>query len=147
MAIKTHSYSAKLQYSTTGAAPFTDLTDIKSITMPELERTAAEITHLESAGQWREYMRSWLNPGEIGFVGFFTKAQYSALLGLLTAGTTVAVNLLLPLIQAEATPSKMSGNGFVSGCGINEINTDDEGAITCPFKFKATGAWTFTAGT
>lgn len=147
MADKTHGYGTKLQYDADGTPPFTDLTDLRGVTPPNPERGEAEITHLESAGMAREYMASWINTGEVPFTGYYTKAQFNTLLGFLAAGTTYYWRVLFPLIGAEATNGYVAFQGFVKKVGFDEITTEDDGTIKCPFTIKTTGSMTHVPAT
>jgi hypothetical protein len=147
MATKTKSYGAKLSYVSSGTS-YTDLTDIISITLPNLERADVDLTHLESGNNYREYGGGWIEPGTIEFEGYFTKTQFSTLKATLLDGGSDGYSwkVTFPLISGESTASTLVATGYLKSIGSNAIDSSPDGRITCPFAVKVTGKPTFTAG-
>jgi hypothetical protein len=146
MATKTHPATTKLQYDADGTPPFTDLTDITSVHPPNPKRGDSKNTHLASTSRTHTYQPSWIEPGECGFVGYFTQTQFNTLLGFFNTGTEYYWRVLLPLIDAQATNAYIAFNGYVNEIGLDEIKTDSDDLIMCPFKIKVSGLPTFSAG-
>lgn len=147
MATKTKSYGTVLSYSANGSS-YTALADIYSITPSTLECGDVKLTHLESTNYTHEYGAGWIEPGTIEFGGYFTKAQFNTLVGLLGATTdNYYWKVTFPLISGESNASTYVERGHLKKVGFDEINIDDDGKITCPFSVKVTGKPTFTAGT
>lgn len=147
MATKTKSYGAVLSYSSNGSS-YTALSDLYSITPPTLEAADLKLSTLESTNYTHEYAAGWIEPGECSFAGYFTKAQYSTLIGLLGSTTdNYYWKVTFALISGETTASTLVLRGHLKTVGFDEINIDDDGKITCPFVVKVTGKPTFTAGT
>jgi hypothetical protein len=146
VATKTKSYGFQLQYDADGTPPFTALTDIISCTPPVLERADIKISNLDSASSAHEYIPGWTEGGAVPFMGYFTKAQFNTLLGFLTAGTEYFWRAVPALISGESTNSHVAFKGYVRKIGIDEVNIDDDGKITCPFEVKVTGLPTFVSG-
>jgi hypothetical protein len=147
MASKTKSYGAVISYSAAGTS-YTALSDIISITPPTLEAADLKVSHLESASYTHEYLAGWTEPGEIAITGYFTKTQFATLLGL-QGGTSDGYywKVTTALIGTETTANTLISRGHLKKVGFDEINSDDDGKITCPFAVKVTGKPVFTAAT
>lgn len=135
-----------LSYSTTSGGTYTVLAAVKSITPPSPKRAEADATALDSPNMTREKMPSWANSGDCSFTAYFGKTQFAALLGFFTAATLLYWKVTFPMVGAEAAGSVFPFSGYVTEVGFDQISTDDQGIVMCPFKIAVTGLPTFTPG-
>lgn len=145
MATKTHSYTSKISYSSTGSS-YTDITDCRLITPPNMEVGDVDTTHLESASAAKEYIAGWLEGGEVPFEIHFHKTQFDTIRTIFTGRTTYYWKITLPLISGESTPSSFVIQGHVKSFGFSEISSDSDDTLRVPITVKVTGLPTFTAG-
>lgn len=146
MATKTKSYGTTIGYSSNGSS-YTSLSDVIDIKPPNFPAAKIKVSHLESSDQTHEYVRGWIDPAEGTITGYFTKAQFNTLLGLLFSGTDDYYwKITAPLISGESTASTLVIRGHLSDVDLQSINIDDDGKITVDYKIQATKKPTFTAG-
>lgn len=70
--ILTAGASGALSGGSAGGEAFTDVSEIKSIGGPQHGQALIEVTHMASPGQYREYIGSFLDAGEVTFPMNFT---------------------------------------------------------------------------
>lgn len=151
MATKSHSFKAKLEYSSNGT-DYTALTDVKILKPPNMTRGDTDVTYLESTGGWKEFFGSWKDAGEINFTMYFAKAQFATVFSSTIFNNDPGTDPLywrinFQPISGETTPSRIVVRGYLKNIDWSEMSTDSDDAVTVPCGIKCSGQPTFTAGT
>lgn len=124
-----------LAYETTvGGGTYTTISEVFSVTGPEIEAAEVEATHFGSPGLSREYIAGLEEPGSCSFELNYTKTVLAALLSI--KGVTRSWKITYP----DSSTWVFSGN--LSGVSVNDPDAD---RITMNAAIKVSGAPTFTA--
>jgi hypothetical protein len=109
----------------------TTITNIKSVDGPTPKAEREEITSLDSAGGYKEFMSSDIDPGELKCEAYWDKTVYNAILADLQAGTVAEYSITI----ATSPAATYTFNAFVSDCPMKI----DPKAISFTFTLSITG--------
>lgn len=121
--------SANLSGGTDGAEIFTTVAEVKSISGPNMSAQIIDVTNFYSANNTREYISSWIDPGELTFGCNFLPANATQQ-GLVTdMQNRTRRNYTLTWSDAAATVCSMAG--LVTSFGItNQLDAALEANVT-----------------
>jgi len=121
--------SASLSGGTNGTEVFTAVAEVKSITGPNMSSSVIDVTNMDSANNTREFISSWIDPGELSFACNFLPANVTQQ-GLATLmQNRTRRNMQLVWSDTAATVCSMAG--LVTGFGItNQLDAALEANIT-----------------
>lgn len=69
-------YGATVERSTDGSL-YTEIPEVKSLAVPEVEQEYPEVTNLDSPNGYREYIRGLKDPGQIELLAGYTSDGFS----------------------------------------------------------------------
>ena len=148
MAVKRKKFGTVLAYSTNDSS-YTDLTDLARVKWPKFESEDAEITHLSSPNQTKEYLADggWKDTDLLEVEAYFTETQFNTLLGKVNTQVEEYWRMTMPTISGQTTGPRVKLQGYVKSHEIPEISFDSSAPIMCAFTIKrSTALPTFTAG-
>ena len=135
----------QLLYQISGSVAYTPLAEIKQADFSGQKLDLADVTNFQS-GQFREYLATLLDSGDLTFKGNFipSDASQAALLGFFNNASRVNYELILPINTTTGLPyGHFLFTGFVAGYEWS-LPIDKEATISG--KIKITNAITFIAG-
>ncbi len=136
----------QLLYQTSTSLGFQLLSEISQADFSGQKLDLADVTNFQS-GQFREYLATLLDSGELTFKGNFipSDASQAALLGFFNLATLVLYKVALPINPATGLSfGHFQFLAFVSSLEFG-LPIDKQGAISG--KLKITGPIQFVAGT
>lgn len=119
----------------TGSSTFVPIAEIRNISGPSIEVSEVDVTNMDSASSYREFIFGLKDPGEISFDLNYETNQYSTLLALL--GVDKGYKLTL------SDGGVIGIDGFLKTEGL-EVPVDD--AMTISAAIRIRGAISFTEG-
>ncbi len=123
---------SKLQVSISSS--LTDVAEVVSINGPQITFTDVDITNLQSANVFKEFMAGFGDGGTVVLDCNFTAAQMTTLYGM------VRVTQVWRVLFSNA--SKWDFSGYINAIST-DIPLDEE--INMPISIKVTGKPTYTA--
>lgn len=114
------------------AEPFVDVAEIRSISGPEITRETIDVTNLDSVNEYREFIGSFLDGGEVTLEMNFTRNSYDDFLAEIQAGAALNYQIVLP----DTGATTLDFAALVTRLGL-AIPTDE--AITVPVTLKISG--------
>jgi hypothetical protein len=141
-----HTAGASLYYSDDNVT-YTELTDVRLVTPPNLTRGDVDVTVLASPNAIKEYIPGWRELGELPFELLFTDDIFTDILALYNDNDAYYWKIIFPLVGAEVTGAQIITVGYLKAVGISELNTEDNGVmIPCSIKLtpNAAGSVYFT---
>ena len=135
----------QLMYQLTPSLGYQLFAEIKQADFSGQKLDLADVTNFES-GQFREYLATLLDSGEVTFKGNFipSDASQAAVLTLFNGATRAAWQIVLPIDPNTGLPfGHFTFQAFVSGFEWG-LPIDKEATISG--KLKVTGPITFVAG-
>lgn len=141
-AIPTQGTTLSLTGGALGATVNVAATDIQ---VPNIKRGFAEVTSLTSADNYKEFIPTLLEAGEV-VVSYYHKGPLSALLNVIEEADeadykfTATVTLM---DNAGAAGTTIEWDGFCTDLGLDTITVGDN-AIKGKFTMKVTGKPTYT---
>lgn len=121
----------KFQRSTTSAGTFEDIAEVLSIDGPGMSRENIDVTNLDSAGGYREYIPGFRDGGTISLSMNFTKETYATMFGDYESDEKRFYKIVLP-----AANGTISFEGFVTECPLS-ISPDSQ--ITADVTIQISG--------
>lgn len=122
-----------------GTEVFTAIAEVKSISGPDITRDTVDVTHMESSGNFREYISTLQDGGtmnfDINYIGDNT--TQNNLKADMDAGTARNFQLLMPNTGATLFTFTALVVGF-------SFNFDIESLISASISLKITGVVTIT---
>lgn len=136
-------YGASSEWSTDGST-FTDIAEATAILVPETQVDYKDVTSLDSAGGFREYIPGLKDAGEVSIPCNYTTAVYTAAEGYRAAGTLITFKTTLPLEAGQSTTGDVfEFSGYVSPL----LETNEVGEpIGLSINVRTSGPVSFTAG-
>lgn len=125
-----HSQGTTLGYSETGAAPFTDLATLVSVTPAGLKRATTDRTQLTSTAKRK--MRGLKDPQQVKFTAKWTSATWVALVALYNKAITAGLEtykLTIPKSSDQTTNPYETFDGFISELSRSEHVNEDGAKI------------------
>jgi hypothetical protein len=113
------------------------IAEISSLTLPKLEVNDIDVTNMDSASNYMEFIPGSTNPGVIDLTVNYTEAQDKLMSGIV-GGTNVAEIWTITLPDGATWAS----NGYVNGFGAGEASNNDK--ISREFSIKCSGLPTHT---
>lgn len=101
--------SAALSGGTNGTEIFTAVAEVKSITGPNMSASVIDVTNMDSANNTREFISSWIDPGELSFAMNFLPANTTQQNLATLMQSRTRRNMQLVWSDAAATVCAMSG--------------------------------------
>lgn len=141
-----HPYGCELAFDADGTPPFTSLTDMSNIKLPDMEVGSSNDTHLKSPDFTKEESGSWLDPGQLECKAYFTQAQFAQLYTMLKDRKKYFWEYTYPLLSTQTVGAVFEFRGRVNKIGFDDMVESDDGKIMCPFSIKVSGLPTFTPG-
>jgi predicted secreted protein len=116
--------------------------ELTSISGPGPSADTIDVTALDSADGYKEYLGGFKDGGEVSVSGFlsFSDTGQSAIITAFEAGTSTACTITFPTAAACAWSFNAIVTGFETGAEL-------DGAISFDATFKITGKPTLSAGT
>lgn len=144
MATKTRLvYGSTIEWGTDGVA-YTALPEAKTLAVPEVQIEYQDVTNLDSAGGYREYIAGLKDAGEIALECNYTSDLMEDALGYQTNGTLVYFRTTLPL----ETGQTISGDVITFTALVSPALQQNEVGepIGLTLNLRTSGAVTFTKG-
>lgn len=121
--------SAALSGGADGAEVFTSIAEVKSIGGPNMSAAVIDVTNFDSANNTREFISSWIDPGELTFACNFLPAHLQQQGLVQDMIDTLRRNYQLVWSDADSTVCNMAG--LVTGFGItNQLDAALEANVT-----------------
>lgn len=143
-------YGVTLSYATSSGGSYTEITDIKMLTPPNIDRGEVDITNLASPDMVKEFFPGWINIGEIPFTAYFTDTRYTLFLGTFMEAVPEDAlywwKIQLPAVGADTVGASIVAPGFLQSMNLSEITTQGDGVVELPCAIKVTGDIIFTEG-
>lgn len=117
-----------------GTEIFTDIAEVKSIGGPNMSSTFIDVTNFSSANNTREFINSWIDPGELSLTCNFLPANATQQALLTAMKNRVVRNFKLQWSDAASTVCTMAG--LVTGY---QINNQLDQALEVSINIKLTG--------
>lgn len=123
---------------------YTDIPECKTLLVPEISPDYIDVTSLDSANGYREYITGLKDTAEITLQCNYIGSTYSTAKGYADNATTVYFETEL----AMASGQSVSGDKFAfSGTVVPSIPSQEAGnAVILELKVRLSGDVTFTAG-
>lgn len=136
-------YGASSEWSSDGTT-FTDIAEATAIVVPETKVDYQEVTSLDSASGFKEYVPGLKDAGEISIPCNYTSAVYALAQGYRTNGTLITFKTTLPLEAGQSTTGDVfQFTGYVSP----ELETNSVGdVIAMTISIRTSGAVAYTEG-
>ncbi len=136
---------SRLYFSTDAGSNYTELTDLEMLGSPGSPKVdEIDTTPVNPTARAKEFLAGLIEYGEMSFSQFFTKARYTALRTLLTAGTLVTWKVVIPDNTNPALASKSVFSAILKECALSNLETKKP--VTIPCKVRLSGADVFTEG-
>lgn len=122
----------------------TTIAQIRDLEGPEGEADDIDISNMDSANLTREFIKGFIDEGEVGFDAVYTKAQYAAARTMLidTSTNNPIFEIELPdRTSTSGTGSVIAFPGYMKRVGLA---SPFEGKIASDMGVKVAGAVTFT---
>lgn len=135
----------QLLFQTSPSVGFQLLAEIKQADFSGQKLDLADVTNFQS-GQFKEWLATLLDSGELSFKGNFIPGDVSqaSLLGFFNSASLVAYKVILPTNPATGQPfGHFTFNAYVS---TYEWGLPIDKEATISGKLKITGAITYVAG-
>jgi predicted secreted protein len=127
---------AQLKRSETGSAPsYVAIAEINSFNLPEMSRETIDVTSLDSAGGYREFIPSFRDAGEVTFEANFTLDGYD----LMKDDFESALHRHYQIVLPDTGSTTLEFIGFVTSLG-GAVSTDDK--VTMSTTIKISGSVT-----
>lgn len=107
--------------ASTSVTSHTAIGEVHDFSGPELERSMAEVTHLNSDNGFREFVPGWIDPGSIEFTCNYVPGDTSQQTLLATSTAITSVSTSTPM-QYYAAPTYWSIN-FSDGAATTSFST------------------------
>lgn len=136
---------SKLQLSI--SSTFTTIVEMRSVKLGGSKADMADITNMDSAGGWREYLPTLLAAGEISFSGIYVPGDttQAALLTNFQGMTLGSWKIVLPAFGSYTTNGgTWAFSAYITALDIPDVEFDKEAVLTG--KLQITGEATFTVG-
>lgn len=117
-----------------GTEIFTDIAEVKSIGGPNMSSTFIDVTNFSSANNTREFINSWIDPGELSLTCNFLPGNATQQALLTAMKNRVVRNFKLQWSDAASTVCTMAG--LVTGY---QINNQLDQALEVSVNIKLTG--------
>jgi len=124
--------------SGSSSAAWTQLAEVNSITGPNKTRATIDVTSLDSAGGYREFIASFRDPGEVSLNMNFTLDSYDDMNADFESDSANDYQIILP----DAGETTFDFAGFVSALGM-ATPLDDK--VSADVTIKITGQVTITS--
>lgn len=136
-------YGATIEWGTDGTT-YASIPEAEGLAVPEVQVEYIDVTNMDSAGGFREFIAGLKDAGEITIPCGYTSAAYATAVGYQTNGTLVYFRTELPLETGQST----TGDIFVfTGYVTPRLQTNAVGeAIKMDLVIRTSGNVTFTAG-
>jgi len=113
------------------------ISEVQSITLPKLEVNDIDVSSMDSASNYMEFIPGSTNPGVIDLTVNYLEAQDKLMSGIV-GGTNVAETWTITLPDGATWASV----GYVNGFGAGEAVTNDK--VSREISIKCTGLPTHT---
>lgn len=121
--------SAALSGGTDGTEIFTTIAEVKSISGPNMSSTVIDVTNMDSSDNTREYISSWIDPGELSFACNFLPGNTGQQGLVEDMQDRVRRNFTLTWSDTASTVCTLSG--LVTAFGItNQLDAALEANVT-----------------
>lgn len=121
--------SAALSGGTDGTEIFTTIAEVKSVSGPNMSSTVIDVTNMDSANNTREYISSWIDPGELSFAVNFLPGNLGQQALVTAMQDRTRNNYTLTWSDADGTVCSITG--LVTSFGItNQLDAALEANVT-----------------
>lgn len=121
--------SAALSGGTDGAEIFTAIAEVKSVSGPNMSSTVIDVTNMDSANNTREYISSWIDPGELSFACNFLPGNLGQQALVTAMQDRTRNNYTLTWSDSDGAVCTLSG--LVTSFGItNQLDAALEANVT-----------------
>lgn len=135
-------YGSLVERSQDGST-FTPIIEAKGVAVPQVEQEYVEVTHLQSPGGFREYIKGLKDAGELTVPANYTSAGFQQQLSDQNFNGAISYRVTLPAAQGQTTGDMFEFQGYPSPA----LETGDTGeVIGMTITIRTTGDFTFTAG-
>lgn len=100
------------EWSTDGTT-FTPIPEVKGLAVPEVDIEYQDVTNLDSAGGYREYIPGLKDAGEITMPAGYTSDLYELAVGYQNNGTLLYFRVTLPAEDGQAAGDVHQFEGYV----------------------------------
>lgn len=137
-------YGASSEWSTDGGTTYSDIAEATAIVVPETQVDYQEVTSLDSASGFKEYIPGLKDAGEISIPCNYTSDVYASAEGYRAAGTLITFKTTLPLQSDQSTTGDVfTFTGYVSP----QLETNSVGdVVAMSLNIRTSGAPSFTQG-
>jgi len=112
---------------------FTAVAEVNSISGPSMSRAFIDVTSLDSAGGYREFISAFRDPGEVSLVMNFTHQGYEDMKDDFDTDTSVNYQIVLP----DSAATTLEFAAYVTDLPL-DVPLDDK--ITINVTLKVSGA-------
>src|SRR5207249_2898165 len=113
-----------VSYSTNVLTPsYTALTDVKSVTPPDVSWDSADDTQLASTGQMQESSPGWGKPGKIEIDAFLVQAQDLVITTLANSRAKALFKVAYPPLSTQTTGLLVIVTGWVESYKPSQAQT------------------------
>lgn len=136
-------YGASSKWGTDGTT-YTDIPEAKAIAVPEEQIEYQDVTNLDSAGGFREFIPGLRDNGEVTIPCNYTSGAYATAKGYSDNKTLIYFETTMPLETGQST----TGDVFeFTGYVTPRLETNEVGdPIMMNLVIRTSGAVTFTQG-
>lgn len=147
MADKLHPFGGDLAYDTDLTPPYTSLSDVIDIELPELAKNPSNTTHLKSPGRTKtKDGQGWIVPGEYTFKIYYHETQFQTLYNFFKSGTELNWQYTFPLLPSQTNGATWKSKGHLSNIKIEVMSEDSDDKIMVTLKIECNDLPTFTLG-
>lgn len=134
-------YGAKIEWSDDGGTTFVAIPKCKSIVIPEVAQDFREVTNLDSANGFREYVPGLKDGGELSLEAYYAKELYEDALAKQAAGTLVTFQVTLTPDTDQSAGDVFEWTGYVTP-SIPQGEIDGDVMINLAIRTSGDVSWT-----
>lgn len=133
-------YGATIEWSDDGST-FAAIPKCMAIVIPEVTQDYREVTNLDSANGFREYVPSLKDGGELTLEALYSKELYDAAVTKQVAGTLVTFNVTLPVDTDQSSGDVFEFTGYVNP-SVPQGEIDGDVMINLNIRTSGDVSWT-----
>jgi hypothetical protein len=136
-------YGSTIEWGTDGAT-WAPLPEAKTLAVPEVETDYQEVTSLDSAGGYREYIPGLKDAGELSLECNYTSDLFETALGYQSNRTLVYFRTTLPMETGQTTSGDVIEFTALVSPALQQNEVGEPIALT--LNMRTSGEVTFTKG-
>lgn len=136
-------YGTSSEWSADSGTTYTNIPEVKALAVPVVEVEYIDVTNLDSAGGYREYIAGLKDAGEITLSGNYTSDLFETAFGYQTNNTLITFRTTLTPETGQTTGDVFTFTGLVTP----RLSSNDVGeAIGIELVVRVSGNVTFVKG-